>query len=391
MLEPKQLYKRLEAVFDGLEHRGSSEHFAAKLAPRVLDKLGRPLGLTTAHLYRRNTYTVELMNRWGEGRPDLSVEIARRLLVAETRDIAELPWAGEMSAGRVGLVPASEDDELLMALFLADSGALQGAPTRVQLASVLTSLHYAFGQHLKRRELEDMFAQARAIQLSLLPGGQPAFGDFDIYARSVPAESVGGDVYDFIHVDHETLAISVADSSGHGLPAALQARDVITGLRMGVERDLKLQRLIEKLNRIIHRSGMESRFISLFFAELEKNGNLTYINAGHPPALLRDLRGVNELGVGGMLLGPQAEARYKLGFAHLDRGATLVLYTDGVIERGIEHGDGFGDARLKSWMDEWPAGPAHEAVADLFERLTRFDQGSAMEDDVTVVYIHRPA
>ncbi|MBI1796071.1 MAG: PP2C family protein-serine/threonine phosphatase [Candidatus Eisenbacteria bacterium] len=391
MLEPKQLYKRLEAVFDGLEHHGSSERFAAQLAPRVLDKLGRPLGLTTAHLYRRDERSIALTNRWGQGRPDLSAELARRLLGDGTRDITDLPWAGEMAPGRVGLVPASEDDAFLMALFLADGGALVGAPSPAQLASVLTSLHYAFGQHLKRRELEDIFAQARAIQLSLLPHARPSFGDFDIAAHSVPAESVGGDVYDFIHVDHDTLGLTVADSSGHGLPAALQARDVITGLRMGVERDLKLQRLAEKLNRIIHRSGMVSRFISLWFGELEKNGNLTYINAGHPPPMLRDHRGITELTVGGMLLGPQPDAAYKLGFAHLDRGATLAVFTDGVIERGIEHGDGFGEARVRSWMDDWPAGPAHDAVADLFARLTRFDGGSPMEDDVTVVYVHRPA
>src|SRR5262245_7789656 len=166
MLESKQLYKRLEAVFDGLEHRGSSEHFAAKLAPRVLDKLGRPLGLTTAHLYRRNTHTIELINRWGQGRPDLSPGVARPLLVEATRDIGQVHRTAEISACRVGLVPSSDDDELLMALFPADPGSRQGAPSRVQLASVLTSLHYAFGQHLKRRELEDMFAQARAIQLS---------------------------------------------------------------------------------------------------------------------------------------------------------------------------------------------------------------------------------
>lgn len=392
MIEPKQLYKRLEAVFDGLELRGSAEHFAASLAPRVLDKLGRPLGLTTAHLYRRDSRTIELMNRWGPSRPDLSVELAKRLVAADTRDIAELPWAGEMAPGRVGLVPASEDDELLMALFLADPGALAPAPSRVQLHSALTSLHYAFGQHLKRRELEDLFAQARLIQLSLLPDGQPRFGDYDIFARSVPAQSVGGDVYDFIHVDRETLAVAVADSSGHGLPAALQARDVVTGMRMGVERDLKLQRMVEKLNRIIHRSGMVSRFISLFFGELERNGNFTYINAGHPPALLRDDKGFNELSVGGVLLGPQPDATYKLGFAHLDRGATLVLYTDGVIERGIEKdGNGFGIERVASWLDDWPAGPAHEAVNDLFRRLGEYDRGAPMEDDVTVVYIHRPA
>ncbi|MEK7329593.1 MAG: PP2C family protein-serine/threonine phosphatase, partial [Candidatus Eisenbacteria bacterium] len=161
--------------------------------------------------------------------------------------------------------------------------------------------------------------------------------------------------------------------------------------RMGVERDLKLQRVVEKLNRIIHRSGLVSRFISLIFGELEKNGNFTYINAGHPPGLLRDRRGFSELSVGGTLLGPQHDAVYKLGFAHLDHGATLALYTDGVIERGVESGDMFGDGRVKEWMEAWPAGPAHEAAADLIERVTAFGGGAPMEDDVTVVYVHRPA
>ena len=391
MLEPKQLYKRIESVFDGLEPRGSAEHFASRFVPRVLDRLGRPLGLTTAHLYRRSVSRLDLLERWGPGRPDLGPELSRRLIDAATSDIGELPWAGETAGGRVGLVPASEDDALLMALFLAAPGELQGAPSPVQLNAALTSLHYAFGQHRRRRELEDLFAQARAIQLSLLPDGRPSFADFDIAAVSLPAQSVGGDLYDFIPVDGETLGIAIADSSGHGLPAALQARDVATGLRMGVERDLKLQRMVEKLNRIIHRSGLVSRFISLVFGELEKNGNFTYINAGHPPALLRGPAGMSELSVGGTLLGPQPDAAYKLGFAHLDRGATLAMVTDGVLERGFDTDDMFGPDRVKAWLDDWPAGPAHEAVDDLVRRVTAFGDGGPLEDDVTVFYVHRPA
>ena len=390
MLEPKQLYKRIEAVFDGLEPRGSSEVFAAKFVPRVLDKLGPPLGLSSAHLYKNVDARLELVKRWGQGRPDLGDELSRRMLAEASRDIPDLPWAGEMAGGRVGLMPASDDQALVMALFLAPPGELQGAPSPAQLSSALTSLHYALGQHHKRRELEDLFAQARAIQLSLLPHGQPRFAEFDIAAVSVPAQSVGGDLYDFIHVDHDTLGIAIADSSGHGLPAALQARDVATGLRMGVARDFKVQRVVEKLNRIIHRSGLVSRFISLVFGELERNGNFTYINAGHPPALLMGPHGMSELSVGGTLLGPQEDAIYKLGFAHLDRGATLAMYTDGVIERGVEGGEMFGPERVKAWMQDWPAGPAHAAVEDLLRRVTAFDGGKPLEDDVTALYVHRP-
>ena len=390
MLEPKQLYKRIEAVFDGLEPRGTSAAFAAKFVPRVLEKLGPPLGLNSAHLYKTVDTRLDLVKRWGQGRPDLGPELSRRMLPGASGDIPELPWAGETAGGRVGLMPASEDQALVMALFLAPPGELHGAPSPAQLSSALTSLHYAFGQHRKRRELEDLFAQARAIQLSLLPHGRPRFGDFDIAAVSVPAQSVGGDLYDFIHVDDETLGIAIADSSGHGLPAALQARDVATGLRMGVERDFKVQRVVEKLNRIIHRSGLVSRFISLVFGELERNGNFTYINAGHPPALLMGPRGLSELSVGGTLLGPQEDATYKLGFAHLDRGATLAMYTDGVIERGVEVGEMFGPERVKEWMEAWPTGPAHEAVEDLIRRVNDFGGGKPLEDDVTALYVHRP-
>jgi len=389
VLEPKQLYKRIEAVFEGLEPRGSAETFASRFVPRVLDKLGRPLGLTTAHLYRREDTRLELLERWGPGRPDLAIELSRRLLPGETRDIPDLPWAGETAGGRVGLVPASEDDALLMALFLAAPGELHAAPSPPQLASALTSLHYAFGQHRKRRDLEDLFAQARAIQLSLLPHGRPSFAGFDIAAISVPAQSVGGDLYDFLDIDPETLGIAVADASGHGLPAALQARDVATGLRMGVERDLKITRMVERLNRVIHQSGLSSRFISLFFGELERNGNLSYINAGHPPPLLLDTRDVRELSVGGMLLGPDPGATYKLGFVHVDRGASLLAYSDGVIEREDAGGHIFGRERLGEWLRATAQMPAEDAVGDLLTRLAEYGGRRPFEDDVTVMLVRR--
>ena len=166
------------------------------------------------------------------------------------------------------------------------------------------------------------------------------------------------------------------------MPAALQARDVAVGLRMGVERDLKITRTVEKLNRVIHQSGLTSRFISLFFGELETNGNLTYINAGHPPPLLRDESGFHSLSVGGLLLGPTRDATYKMGFAHVDRGACLTLYTDGIVECGTAEGEAFGEDRLRAWIEAWRQGPSAPAIEDLFERLRTFRNGAPLEDDV---------
>jgi sigma-B regulation protein RsbU (phosphoserine phosphatase) len=285
--------------------------------------------------------------------------------------------------GDWGLIGA--DGRIIALHFGAD-----GASPAAQRTLWLSALQHALGERLQRRELEDLVEQARVIQTSLLPASPPKFVDFQIAATSLPARVVGGDAYDFLPLDDDTLALAIADASGHGLPAALQARDVVIGLRMGVERDFKITRMVEKLNRIIHSGGLASRFVSLVFGELERNGNLSYVNAGHPPPLLCDDRGLHELTVGGLVLGPDATTRYKLGFAHLDRGAALLLYTDGVIEHGTGHGEPFGAERLGAWLAQWRDGPAEAAVADLIERLREHGKGEAYEDDITLVYVRRP-
>jgi sigma-B regulation protein RsbU (phosphoserine phosphatase) len=390
MIESKAFYRKIEQVFAGSERATTRDRFALRIAPRLLELLGGALGLGAVHLYERHGSSFTMAKRWGEGHSDLHQELATRLSAREgDHAIRELPWVGDTSGGLAGVFAVGALDGPLIVVFMSTGGGLRAVPARAELLSALNSIVYAIRQRLERGRLEDMFEQARTIQLSLLPDGRREFAGFDVFATSTPAQSVGGDLYDYYNVDEETLGIAVADSSGHGLPAALQARDVATGLRMGVERDLKITRMIERLNRVIHQSGLTSRFISLFFGELERNGNLSYINAGHPPPLLLDTRGIRELNVGGMLLGPDPHATYKLGFVHVDRGASLVAYSDGVIERENTAGDIFGLARLGTWLQESAQQPTEEAIADLLRRLSEFGSGLAFEDDVTVMLVRR--
>ena len=387
MIESKGFYRRIEQAFTGAGRARTREGFAHRLAPRLFELLGGPLALAAVHLYDRRGAAFAPARRWGEERPDLHAELAERFADAGEAGIHELPWVGDTAAGATGLFAVGGADGPLLALIPA-AGEAHTALSRAELLSALNSLVYAVRQRLERRQLEDVFEQARAIQLSLLPDGRQVFEGFDVFAVSMPAESVGGDLYDYFRVDAETLGFAVADASGHGLPAALQARDVATGLRMGVEGDLKITRLVEKLNRVIHRSGLASRFVSLVFGELERNGNLAYVNAGHPPPLLLDERGVRELSVGGMILGPDPEARYKLGFTHVDRGASLAVYSDGVLECGTGRGEPFGLERLREWLAAWALGPSEDAIADLLRRLAAHG-GGASEDDVTVMLLRR--
>jgi serine phosphatase RsbU (regulator of sigma subunit) len=377
VLDLKRFHRKLELVFGDLDRGRPGEKLATQFIGRVLDHLGPQLGLRAAQLYHRTPERLRLARQWGEHAPNLS----------GTPLDQELPWVGDTVGGLTGVMVLG-DPSRLAAFYSGDGGA--GRIAQAELGAALSALDYALSQHLRRRQLEDLLDQARAIQISLLPPGRPEFGDFDIAAVSVPAESVGGDLYDFLFLDAETLAFAVADASGHGFPAALQARDVATGLRMGAERDLKITRTVEKLNRIIHRSGLVTRFVSLFFGELELNGNLSYINAGHPPPLLLDDRGFQELTVGGMILGPTPDALYKLGFAHVDRGAVLVAFTDGVVERARPDGEHFGVQRVQEWMEVWREGPADRAVNDLLAALKKFGGDAPFEDDVTLMFARRP-
>jgi phosphoserine phosphatase RsbU/P len=134
--------------------------------------------------------------------------------------------------------------------------------------------------------MKNNIQQAALIQQSLLPSSPPQITGYEIAAQSFPAEAVGGDFFDFTVFDNDVFSVAVGDASGHGLPAALMVRDVVTGLRMGVEKEMKMAESLQKLNNVIHRSALSSSFVSLFYGEIESNGNLFSVNAGHAPSFL---------------------------------------------------------------------------------------------------------
>ncbi len=227
------------------------------------------------------------------------------------------------------------------------------------------------------------------LRLSLLPKKSPSFGDFDVWSRSIPAEEVGGDLYDYLQVSDRILGIAVADSAGHGLPAALQARDAIIGLRMGIEENLRLTATIEKLNRVVSRSTLAARFISLFYGELEQDGTLVYTNAGHPPPLVLRDDGFEELKCGGLILGPDPAARYRRGYTTIAPGTIFLAYTDGITEAADKAGDMFGVERLKEIMASRTWNRAEELVEAIFEAVQCFSKNELPADDQTVTAVIR--
>jgi sigma-B regulation protein RsbU (phosphoserine phosphatase) len=268
--------------------------------------------------------------------------------------------------------------------------SLQDGVDRDQIVSTLNTIRHVINLKLRKEQLEDRVAQAREIQLSLLPPRAPMLADFDIWGMSQPAEEVGGDLYDFIEVSERSLGIAIADSSGHGLPAALQARDVIIGLRMGVEERLRITATIEKLNRVISRSALASKFISLFYAELETNGTLVYCNAGHVRPLLWFPGKFQELERGGMVLGPNPRAIYERGYARLEPGSVLLAFTDGIVEAQDGAGTMFETERLREIVASQTWTSARRLVETVFDAVRRHSGVDVPIDDQTVLAVVRP-
>ena len=231
--------------------------------------------------------------------------------------------------------------------------------------------------------------EAYEIQKSLLPRIEPEFEGYEIAGRMEAAERVGGDLYDFSVLEEGVLSFAVGDASGHGLPAALLARDVVTGLRMGMEKEMKISSVLRKLNNVIYRSRLSTRFISLFYGELEPEGTLVYVNAGHPAPILFKSDSIVKLDVGGTILGPIENTGFNRGFAFMEPGDLLVLYTDGILEATNADGDIYDEKRLIEFVNANISSPAFEIIRDLFREIRDFAGSVRLQDDTTAVVIRR--
>ncbi|HPC83064.1 MAG TPA: PP2C family protein-serine/threonine phosphatase [Thermoanaerobaculaceae bacterium] len=398
---PKSLFRRVERTLGLIQQAEDLLGTIRNVAQYMVSNFRDELGIWGGRIYRLDEDAYELVQVFG-GASDqpLGTRVPRDYagiqdtldsgLVVMERRAPELDAVLESRLGtgeRFAAIAVAEGDYIISFDVSPRLGSVE------DLQSSLNIVRLAINQKLQQERFAGILEDARRIQSSILPKRSPRYGDFDIAGDSRPAEVVGGDFYDFIPITPEMCDLAIADASGHGLPAALQVRDVYMGLRMGLTRDFKVSRTVERLNAIINRSKLTSKFVSLFLAELETSGNLIYVNAGHVyPFILHADRSVEYLREGGMVLGPSPDARYLRGFAHLEPGSMLVLYTDGITEcRHHRTDQEFELRRLQALLRRYAHRPATEIVSIVFEAVSRFSGSATPEDDQTLVIVRRPA
>jgi serine phosphatase RsbU (regulator of sigma subunit) len=246
---------------------------------------------------------------------------------------------------------------------------------------------------------------AREIQAGMLPQESPLFPDreeVDCAARLLAARQVGGDFYDAFFIDSTRLFVTIGDVCGKGLPAALfmvRALTVLRGeatRRTGAKRAY-VQRVVERVNRLLVERNEQSLFVSLFCALLDTaTGTLAYVSAGHNPPALALGGGPFELvtaprnPVAGMMEG----LSFAGGEVQLPPESVLVLYTDGVTEAQGERGEQveqveqleqFGPARLLATLNGAGERSATALVDATLAAVDRFTGERAPYDDMAVL------
>ncbi len=396
-----QRMKKVESFVAAIEHAEDETNTLHAAVAAIVAQFRDELGIFGGRLYRREDLDYVLLATFPDAKPVAGFRVPRsygpiaRVLEEGTlfMDPSE-PGFDRNLEERLGVEQFAAVEVASEEYILAFN--VSPGPHKDDILFSLGILRHTLNQKLARERIAGVFNEARAIQTSILPRRSPVYGPYEIAGRSKPVDSVGGDFYDFIPITDKIMGLAIADVSGHGLPAALQVRDIYTGLRMGMARDFKIVRTVERLNRIIHESTLTSRFVSMFYGELELNGLFIYVNAGHPPPfrLRAEDGGVDFMEAGGAVLGPLSEATYERGFVTLRPGDVAVLYTDGIVETVGPDAEGkyaeFGSERLLEAVRASRERPAAEIVDAIFREVEAFGGDRPATDDRTVVVVRYP-
>jgi sigma-B regulation protein RsbU (phosphoserine phosphatase) len=245
------------------------------------------------------------------------------------------------------------------------------------------------------KHLEQIIAAlnvAQEVQQSLLPQYPPKEKRFDIAGGSLYCDETGGDYYDYIKLPclgANVYAIAIGDVSGHGISSALLMAGVRAYLRSRATQAGSVAEILTDVNRLVSADTMEtSQFMTLFFLMIEaRNGRLTWVRAGHDPALIYSPHSEHfeKLEGKGLPLGVEENWQYRDYSATVKPGQIVILTTDGALEARNQKGEMFGRDRFKEIIHRNANLEAEGIRLAIIDAVAAFCGKAKQEDDITVV------
>jgi len=243
--------------------------------------------------------------------------------------------------------------------------------------------------------LHQELAAAKSVQQRLLPSCLPASDRLEVCAICVPAYEVGGDYYDFFHLDHKRLGVLIGDVSGKGISAAFYitlAKGVIVSQ---VRQQGSPAEVLHRVNALLYSVMERGKFVSMIYGIFDtETHEFIFANAGHNPVLVRRASSNGRaataefLNSKGMALGLDAGSRFTAAVTvqsvQLQAGDMVLLYTDGVPEAMNEQADEYGNERLQS-VCAAVCTSADELVNRILQDVRTFAGKASQHDDMTIV------
>jgi sigma-B regulation protein RsbU (phosphoserine phosphatase) len=240
----------------------------------------------------------------------------------------------------------------------------------------------------KQKSLDADLNAAKMIQKTFLPPTKFQMENIQSASVWVPANALGGDIFNIIPSGEDKIVFYMVDVSGHDVPSALVTISVSQFLLQnnlppsGLTPPKKMLVALEKeypLERF-------DRYFTVFYLVLDtKTGVLTYSGAGHPPAIvLRKNEPLKLLDLGGPLIGLNRSLDFKEGTAALEEGDKVILYTDGVSEMRNIDGHIFGMERLCELLENLKNEPIDSIINQVYHSIQDFGKGFETQDDISI-------
>ena len=269
----------------------------------------------------------------------------------------------------------------------------------VTIEKAIEQIHYIKNMQKEHNELTSIkgdLAVAREIQQAILPRIFPPFPEetasMDIAASMNAAKDVGGDFYDFFRIDDDHIGFTIADVSGKGVPAAIFMAVARTLLRATGIRGVSPAECLTYSNTLLSQEAVNYMFVTVFYGIYNiRTGEVTYTNAGHnPPYLIKADGSVEALPLSkNIVAGAIEDYQYTEETIQLEKGDTLLLFTDGVNEAMDTNFKEFGDERFEATLKKCAGMDCQQIINTVKADVAAFVGEAEQSDDITLFALKR--